>query len=124
MSKVNLGAGGRPTRTIRRSDPEKRESVRTRAAAAPHFFSTPWTALKYPGRVAKKLLNPKRSDAMKTLTEDRTEGGGGLSEDDAKRALERLLKEKATKRMRGGGRVKKTGVRRMRGGGMAKKRKK
>jgi hypothetical protein len=34
------------------------------------------------------------------------------------------VQKKISKRMRGGGMVKKTGVRKMRGGGMAKKRKK
>ena len=122
MSKVNLGAGGSPTRTIRRSDPEKRESVRTRAAEAAR--SPLEKAARSVGRGLRTMPQPKAppapmldpmSDAFKILMEDRTEGGAGLSEAEAKRAL---------KRMRGGGMVKKTGVRKMRGGGMAKKRKK
>ena len=122
MSKVNLGAGGSPTRTIRRSDPEKRKSVRRRAAEA---ALTPLErAARRVGRGLRPRLQPKAqpapmfepmSDAFKILMEDPTEGGAGLSEAEAKRAL---------KRMRGGGMVKKTGVRKMRGGGMAKKRKK
>ena len=66
---------------------------------------------------------PNLQNAFSAARGDIEEGGAGLSADDAKREVKRVQK-KISKRMRGGGMVKKTGVRKMRGGGMAKKRKK